>query len=577
MATTSMTGTKPAPISSTGRCCSCGCPPVSCTCCELVCFERPDYHCGHLLTDADLSLQVRYVVEKNKLRNRTLHGHGVVCGLKLTCDPLCDDHILVHEGYAIDDCGNDIVVCETMRFDLIAALKAKHLIVKARERESCDPAPTERECHVPQCFYVSICYEEEDAAFQTPFQSGCAGGPQDCVPTRVKERFRLEVSDTRPKAYSYLDRLEEKMRHCFRLFLDSPVGRLIAQNLALLNTVAGGNAAPAAAGAVDKNCETFCLLKAQFQQYLKTNPDELSCRLAKQVAALKCPEQASNSYVADMSAAFGKLFELMHRYQYDCVLADLVFSCEAPDEACCVLLGAVLMEDGCITRVNNTPRDYVWSFANLAQVLTSEILTAATMGKGDERRPGGCCESVMNFEMDRFLREFEIDGAARFLAASAPIRAMRAVQSSFATNFAFTDSAAIAPALFAHADAKNIARMAEALGIGISSPDGALELAKLNPMQALLSESLMRSGDSLRTYPGTESTIRQVLPDYEAEVSPERVAVYDRASTDAALAQRDATIATLSGRLDAMQQRLDAMAAAPAPAPGKPGKSSGPA
>lgn len=229
-------------------------------------------------------------------------------------------------------------------------------------------------------------------------------------------------------------------------------------------------------------------------------------------------------------------------------------------------------------RVNNTPRDYVWSFANLAQVLTSEILTAATMGKDDERRPGGCCESVMNFDQARFLKEFEIDGSARFLAASAPIRAMRAVQASFATNFAFTDSAAVAPSLFAHADAKNISRMAEALGISISSPENAIELAKLNPMQALLSESLMRGGDRLRSYPGTESSVRQVLPDYEAEVSPERVAVYDRAATDAALAQRDATIAALSGRLDAMQQRLDAMAAAPAAATTtKSGKSSGPA
>src|SRR6516165_6786925 len=132
MAMTTFTQTAPQtrtqpPVSTTEICCRCGCPAATCTCCELLSFERPDYHCGHLLTDADLSLQVRYVVEKNKLRNRTLIGHGVVCGLKLTCDPLCCDHILVHEGYAIDDCGNDIVICETRRWDVIAALKAKHL------------------------------------------------------------------------------------------------------------------------------------------------------------------------------------------------------------------------------------------------------------------------------------------------------------------------------------------------------------------------------------------------------------------------------------------------------------------
>ena len=59
----------------------CGCrdepepPPCDCALC---CFERPRYLCGHLLSSEDLSLQLRYDIEKNKLRNRTLHGHGVV-------------------------------------------------------------------------------------------------------------------------------------------------------------------------------------------------------------------------------------------------------------------------------------------------------------------------------------------------------------------------------------------------------------------------------------------------------------------------------------------------------------------
>ena len=98
---------------------------------------------GILLTDADLSLQVKYLVEKNKLRNRALHGHGVVCGLKLSCDPHCDGHIILHDGYAIDDCGNDIVVCEKQRYDVIGALRAKRLIWQDRGCDPCEPETTE--------------------------------------------------------------------------------------------------------------------------------------------------------------------------------------------------------------------------------------------------------------------------------------------------------------------------------------------------------------------------------------------------------------------------------------------------
>lgn len=561
--------TKPA-VTSTGRCCSCGCVPVQCTCCELVCFERPDYHCGHLLTDADLSLQVRYVVEKNKLRNRTLHGHGVVCGLKLTCDPLCDG-ILVHDGYAIDDCGNDIVVCEPARFDVIAALKAKHLIVPARDQDRCDPKQVEHECHIGQCFYVTICYAEEDAEFQTPFQAGCASGPQDCVPTRIKERYRFDVSDERPHAASYIDTLEKKLRHCYRLFLDSPVGRLIKQNLTLLTEIADGKFTPVA-GAPDNICEIFCLLKAQFQQQLKANPDELSCRLARDVAALKCPDATGDALASAMAPAFSDLFELMHRYQYDCVLADVVFACATAEEACCVLLGSVQVEDGSVVRVNNTPRSYVWSFANIVQVLTSEILTAATTApaklRGDEpaRHPDPCCPTF-NFDQVSFLREFAVDGAGRYLAATAPLRAMRAVQEAMAENFAFTDSTAFAPTLFAHAGEKDLGRLVSALGLSLSTADASVELAPLNPMQALMAQMLKRSDDSLRAYPGTEGTVRRVLPDYEAEVSPERGNDSVAIRTQAALAERDRTIADLSSRLDALQKTVETLAAPPPPPP----------
>src|SRR5262245_4749176 len=113
-----------------GKASPCGChdeAPSQPQCCQIVCFDRPNYFCGHLLTDGDLSLQQRYTIEKNKLYHRALDGYGVACGLKITCDSRCAGHVLIHDGFAIDDCGNDLVVCETQRFDVIAALKRKKL------------------------------------------------------------------------------------------------------------------------------------------------------------------------------------------------------------------------------------------------------------------------------------------------------------------------------------------------------------------------------------------------------------------------------------------------------------------
>src|SRR5580704_358048 len=103
--------------------------PSSQSCCRLMSFERPNYFAGHLLTDADLLLEQRYVREKRKLYHRSLHGTGVVCGLRLTCDPNRAGGVLVGKGYAIDDCGNDLILPERLSLDVVSLLTQRGLIV----------------------------------------------------------------------------------------------------------------------------------------------------------------------------------------------------------------------------------------------------------------------------------------------------------------------------------------------------------------------------------------------------------------------------------------------------------------
>ena len=66
-----------------GECESCACPE----CGGLECLCRPRFFAGQLLTDQTLNDLDRYIIEKNKLHNRYLHGWGVVCGLEAVCAP----------------------------------------------------------------------------------------------------------------------------------------------------------------------------------------------------------------------------------------------------------------------------------------------------------------------------------------------------------------------------------------------------------------------------------------------------------------------------------------------------------
>lgn len=104
---------------------ACGCDS---RCCELECLVRPNFFCGQLLTDADLAAMVEWTRKRLSLA-RYRDGWGIACGLDLSCsDPggsaaCCDDTnggpaIYLNSGYAIDCCGNDLVVCEPMRVDL---------------------------------------------------------------------------------------------------------------------------------------------------------------------------------------------------------------------------------------------------------------------------------------------------------------------------------------------------------------------------------------------------------------------------------------------------------------------------
>lgn len=113
--------------------CTANCAPqgeCASQCCELECLVRPNFFCGQLLTDADLAAMIQWTRKRFAL-SRYKDGWGIVCGLDLTCSPqgvtsaCCGDgqeskgpFVWLNQGYAIDCCGNDLVVCDPLRIDL---------------------------------------------------------------------------------------------------------------------------------------------------------------------------------------------------------------------------------------------------------------------------------------------------------------------------------------------------------------------------------------------------------------------------------------------------------------------------
>src|SRR5688500_1880185 len=70
-------------------------------------LERPRFFPGKLLTTNDLALEQSYFLEKLKRHNRSLHGFGIVSGLKVASD---SGKIVVDAGMALDCQGNEIIV-----------------------------------------------------------------------------------------------------------------------------------------------------------------------------------------------------------------------------------------------------------------------------------------------------------------------------------------------------------------------------------------------------------------------------------------------------------------------------------
>jgi hypothetical protein len=141
---------------------NCAQPAVQSACCPdcgaLECLCRPRFFAGQLLSEQDLNRLDSYIRNKHRLHNLNLHGWGVVNGLLVLCDP-CGE-VKVTQGYAVDPCGGDIVVCETTGVAICDLIRQ----CKQNERPvNCSPfqkPPNSRCDDVEEEWILTIQYQE---------------------------------------------------------------------------------------------------------------------------------------------------------------------------------------------------------------------------------------------------------------------------------------------------------------------------------------------------------------------------------------------------------------------------------
>lgn len=384
----------------------CAPPPTCPVCGGLECLCRPRFFAGQILTDDDLNQLEGYVVKKNRLHNRYLHGWGVVCGLEVSCSP-CTDRVTVQSGYALSPCGDDIIVCNTdtaMICDLIKECTPAQPILNCLQPSS----GNNNDCsNLPQDWILAICYNETASRGITPLrgptssgscQCGCGGGsstssngkagcgcksnpnaaassaktsasPQ-CEPTLTCEGYSFAVYPAptpTPQTISLAGQI-------IPLPSDPLSANVITCAACLLNSMPPAPTSPNQTAADwQKYC---CALKHWMTQQVKSMRST-DCQLLTEICQLQCPNAGDFPDAKSYQAAMNKVLrpvvlEVVGHLLRDCFCGALLPPCPAPVDCNCVPLATLSVQmqthtqDCTVLSVCNWgPRRLVMTFPDL--------------------------------------------------------------------------------------------------------------------------------------------------------------------------------------------------------------------
>ena len=167
---------------------SCGCGGAATE--VTTAFVRPRFFAGMLLTEDDLRALTGYMTGKDRLHNRRLEGSGVVCGLEVTCDPCGGGSVNVRPGYALDCCGNDLVVGCPEKVDV--ATLVNDLRVRSLGTD-CGDACGDNGENGTRTYGLYLRYTEERIEPITPYPTAETCAPAGCEPSRIRETYKFVV------------------------------------------------------------------------------------------------------------------------------------------------------------------------------------------------------------------------------------------------------------------------------------------------------------------------------------------------------------------------------------------------
>ena len=231
--------------------CNCGCSKCREECCELDCLVQPRFFCGQMLTDQDLTALLDWAKGKSALI-RYRHGWGVACGLEVRCasTPGSGPVIGISPGYAIDCCGNDIIVCRDATVDLSTCCQPPAPPCDGSAAPTPAPASNGYQSFGPfkllksevQAVDVLIRFKETQSDPKSGLARGGCSGTTACEYTRTHEDYDLYCKPVEDcddlfdkRAYEWFRTYEEGLTKLFdtleRLRADGDprrtVGRLL--------------------------------------------------------------------------------------------------------------------------------------------------------------------------------------------------------------------------------------------------------------------------------------------------------------------------------------------------------------
>jgi len=333
--------------------------PALCPVCGgLECLCRPRFFAGQLLSEEDLRALDHYIIGKNKLHNRYVHGWGVVCGLEVVCHQ-CRGWVTIKSGYAIDPCGNDIIVCEDYSFDLCARIR--ECCDRKRNDWECEPMrPVPEDCKdIEQCWYVTLRYREFESRGITALKQtssphgqtcGCGGGSsqtgcgcggggsvstansrkqsytsssrplaQQCEPTRTCESYVVEIAPAPQDA-------RDTNADIFRGTLIGELTKCQQAVAKLYGTAPDPNQINTTAG-LHQAC---CQFKRAVIDFLG-GAQYTECELLQSASAVSCRPPAADEKVAAyrpvVETAVNELKKLLLEYLKDCFCLAILPRC----------------------------------------------------------------------------------------------------------------------------------------------------------------------------------------------------------------------------------------------------------